>query len=295
MVARKDLEVTPPSTFQALRRSLQIILVALILTVLVASILTTRVQPTYGFSTSIHPGTGIQQTPDSVVAAFDAALNTHDVNAGLNLFADTGLVRDAARETYSTVAIPRLNPAFNNQPVPASTCGSYLQAVVCTYSGKDQIGAWLQQLALEHTQVQEIGNRQVTGDNVSWNLAISNDNYQKLGLPSLMEIGQATVQGGKIELLTLSFTTDSITKLIQASVKSTQPQATIETNGFLVGIAILGLVLPLGTIQESVRRDSELREALASTRNWSSFASSRCDSNILRRFSWNFAQHRGRS
>lgn len=180
----------------------------------------------------------VEQDPASVVAAFDSALNAHDVTAGLDLFADNGFVHDLAREVYSA------NLPYNMMGSTAAATCSLHEGAVCAYSGKDKIGDWLQQLALENIQVKETGTYQVSGDSVTWSLGVSIDGYRNVGIAPLPEIGQATVQGGKIQSLTLSLTSDSVSKLTAAFAKSGRGQVSILTGGFLTGIVALGLIFP---------------------------------------------------
>jgi hypothetical protein len=212
----------------------------ILLSALAASVLTTNLQSSYGSAARIYPTgqSGIRQTPESVVAAFDAALNAHDVNAALNLFAESGVVHDLARETYSSLKGEEIQGTLE------PTCRMFGDEPVCTYSGKDRIGEWLHQLALENVQVQESGVDKVSGDNVTWNLAISIDPYRSLGVAPLSDVGQALVQGRKIQSLTLSLSTESISKLSAAFYNASHGKFTVITNVFLLGIVFLGLALP---------------------------------------------------
>jgi len=221
----------------------------LILAVLAASIFAANIYAADG-STNENFHTRevkIQQSPESVAAAFDAALNAHDVNAALDLFADNGLVIDHPRETYSYAA----NSAIGGlgTPTPAATCGlSEASQVACNYSGKGMIGEWLRQLEVENVQVQELGNYQVTGNNVTWILDVSIDGYRSFGVAPLETTAEATVQGGKIQSLTLTLPPESTTRLLTAAVKSRQGQTSVSTSGFLLGIISIALVLPAGAI-----------------------------------------------
>jgi hypothetical protein len=186
----------------------------------------------------------VEQDPASVISAFDAALNAHDVTAGLDLFAADGFVHDVARETYSYSAYP-LGVAAN---VVAPACRMFGDQPVCSYNGKDKIGDWLQELVLENVQVQEIGAFQVSSDNVTWNLAVSVDGYRSVGIAPLTETGEATVQGGKIQSLTFSLTAESTNKLEAAFAKAGRSQVIILTGGFITGIVALGLIFPAAAL-----------------------------------------------
>ncbi len=184
----------------------------------------------------------IQQSPESVVTAFDAALNAHDVKAGLDLFADNGFVHDQSRETYSSLL------SYEYTGTLAPTCRLFADQPACAYTGKDRIGDWLRQLALDNIQVQEVGNYQVSGNNMTWNLAISIDDYRRLSIAPLMSIGEAMIQGGKIQSLTLSLTTESTARLSTAFAKSERGPVSIETKGFLLGVISLGLIFPAAAV-----------------------------------------------
>jgi hypothetical protein len=192
----------------------------------------------------VHAEVGMQQDPASVIAAFDAALNAHDVKGGLDLFVTDGFVSDLAREVYNNYLIES-GPGM----ITAPTCHSgYVAGGYCTYSGKDRIGEGLQQLANENIHVQDTGNYEVSGNNVTWTLAVSIELYRRLSISPLSSIGQATVQSGKIQSLILSLTTESIAKLASGLANSVKGTVSVQTTGFLTGIAIIGLVLPLGAI-----------------------------------------------
>lgn len=188
----------------------------------------------------------IQQRPESVVAAFDAALNAHDVNAGLDLFADNAFAHDQSRETYSSLIFSGLNLGSN--PEVAPTCRWLGNSPICLYDGPTRIRDWLRQLAVENIQIEELGNYQMSGNNVTWKLDVSIDGYRGLGVAPLETIGEATVQGGKIQSLTLVLTTESYSKLSAAVVKSRQGRTSVATSGFLLGIISLGLILPATAI-----------------------------------------------
>lgn len=130
----------------------------------------------------------------------------------------------------------------------ATTCRLFADQPACTYNGKDRIGDWLRQLAIENIQVQEVGNYQVSGNNVTWKLAISIDDYRTLNIAPLMSSEEAIIQSGKIQSLTLSLTTESTARLTAAFAKSERGQVSIQTNGFLLGIISLGLFLPAAAV-----------------------------------------------
>jgi len=248
--AKKDLRLkiaSTPRSYVFFGRGSKTVLF-LILAVLVASIFTVNIYAAQSSTNqNFHVSEGKIQSPESVVAAFDAALNAHDVNAALGLFADNGFVIDHPREEYSYAASALSGSGI--AVAPAATCGTYESSqVTCTYNGKGRIGDWLRQLVVENIQVQELGSYQVSGNNVTWRLDVSIDGYRSLGVAPLETIGEATVQGGKIQSLTLSLPPESTTRLLTAGVKSNQSQASVSTSGFLLGLISLALVLPAGAI-----------------------------------------------
>jgi hypothetical protein len=187
----------------------------------------------------------IQQSPESVVAGFDAALNAHDVKAGLDLFADTGFVHDDARDVYNNYLMQSGSGVIAAPTCHSGYLGGESGAARCTYSGKDKIGDWLRQLALENIQVEETSGYQVSGNNVTWNLDISIDLYRGLGIAPLASLGQATVQGGKIQFLALFLPTESIAKLASSLAHGVRGTVSVETSGFLIGIVSIGLIFPV--------------------------------------------------
>jgi len=224
--------------------------VILILAVLAASVFTANIYAARTSANENFHASVSQQSPESVVAAFDAALNAHDVKGALDLFTDDGFVHDSARETYSNSLglLPGSYGALAPGVAPMCFASASQTSAICVYSGKDKIGEWLQQLVVENIQAQEVGGFQTSGNNVTWNLAISDDNYRSLGVASLMEVGFAIVQGSKIQSLTLSLTPESSNELEAAFVKGERPEIAFGSGGLLVALAALGLILPLGSI-----------------------------------------------
>jgi hypothetical protein len=228
------------------RSRLEIFLVVAFLVALVAPMTVNALNQTTDRNLKVN-AIKVEQTPDSVAAAFDAGLNAHDVNAGLDLFADNAFVHDLARETYSYLLIGA-GPGMTAAPTCSGDAAHIERGVECSYNHKDQIREWLQQLAFEHIQVQEVGGFQVIRNNVTWNAAISIDPYRSLGIAPLAEVAQAVVQGGKIQSLTLSLTNESVDKLEAAVSKNTEKPRSGLTSGFLLGIVSIGLFLPAAAI-----------------------------------------------
>ncbi len=191
----------------------------------------------------VHAEVGLQQDPVSLIAAFDAALNAHDVDGALHLFTDKAIVRDGARETYTQLTSNSMNAAA------APTCRIFGDTPSCLYEGPAQIQEWLQQLMLqENIQVQAAGNYQTLAENVTWTLAVSIDAYRILHVAPLLETAKASIRDGKIQSLVLELTTESTTNLSAAVSKNKQETTNIFTGGFLAGILSLGLILPAAAV-----------------------------------------------
>jgi ketosteroid isomerase-like protein len=152
--------------------------------------------------------------PAAVFHAFNTAVNAHDVEAALALFADDAVVQ------------------FPNQPPPN------------TYRGTAEIRAWLQADAGQNISVQT-EQVQVEGDRVSCLGKVDIDSLRPLGI-TLTGPAEAVVQGGKITSFTFTLNDDTLARLqaIQAP-----PQALPATGGMghshnwllLAGLGLCGL------------------------------------------------------
>ena len=127
--------------------------------------------------------------PASVVQAYIRAVNSHNVDAVLAVYAD-----DAVHEV-----IP---------PPPGA------QSV---YIGKAQIRQFYQQTVVNHDHLEVVGTPQVVGDKVMYTKRIASDSFRRLGLATLDASIVAIVQGGKFLSYTAAFTPDSLAKL-QAAI-----------------------------------------------------------------------------
>lgn len=157
---------------------------------------------------------GYAQTTDpvAVLNAFNAAVNAHDVDAALALFAPDAIAQ------------------FPNQPPPN------------VYRGTQEIRTWLQADAAQHIQV-TASNVKVTGDRVTWDASIVIDDVRPLGI-SLDGSAEAVIQNGKIGSFTFTLSDETLAKLQAATA---QPQALPRTGGAPLSpwwlLAVIGIVV----------------------------------------------------
>jgi hypothetical protein len=123
--------------------------------------------------------------PLSVLRAFNTAMNTHDVEAALALFADEAV--------------------FN------APSGSF--------RGRGQIRGYLQSLVTRNYRSEEL-QTQVMGDRVTSRGSIFLDEFRTLGIAPLEALAEVVVEGGQIRTFTASFTPESL-----ATLQSTQARA----------------------------------------------------------------------
>ncbi len=180
-------------------------------------------------SIPIHGGPRIRQNPAAVVAAFEAAVNTHNVAAAVSLFTDDAVVLDPSNIAclYGAIGV-RCEPSGG----------------MTLYTSKAQIRGWLQLLADENVQVKEIGVAQSNGNNVTWTWEVSVDEYRRLNVAPLVGTGEATVQGNLTKYLKFALSADSELKLQAAFATVRQSPYSVAAGGFAVGIVALGLVFP---------------------------------------------------
>jgi hypothetical protein len=119
--------------------------------------------------------------PETVFNLFHAAVNAHDVDAALALFADDGVVQ------------------FPNQPPPN------------VFRGAAEIRAWLQGDADQHIQV-KTEQLKVAGDMLSWIAKVDTDDVRGLGI-TIEGPAEAVVQGGKIKSFTFTLSDATLAKL----------------------------------------------------------------------------------
>ncbi len=172
-----------------------------------------------------HPLVHLEQENSTVASALDAALNSHDSNAALALFSDSAVISD-----LSNIAC---------LPGPPPLCGGYN-----VYTSRTQIEGWLQQLVQENIAVKEIGSFNVKGDNVTWTLEVSVNEYRRLNVAPLTATAQALIHNGKIDSLTIMLTEESTTKLTLGYSSTERTPYAILALGISLGILSLGLVFP---------------------------------------------------
>lgn len=136
------------------------------------------------------------QDPMAVVTAFNAAVNAHDVDAALALFAPDAVVR------------------FPNQPPPNE------------YRGTQEIRTWLAADAAQHIQV-ATENVQVAGERVTWTGRVDIDDLRPLGI-TLVGTVEATVRDGTIASFSFTLSDETVAKL--AAIPA-QPAALPATGG----------------------------------------------------------------
>jgi quercetin dioxygenase-like cupin family protein len=137
--------------------------------------------------------------PASVVQAYIAAVNAHNVDAVLALYAD-----DAVHEAI---------------PAPPGAQSVYI--------GKAQIRQFYQQTVVNHDHLEVVGTPQVVGDKVMYTKRIASDSFRRLGLATLDASIVAIVQGGKFTSYTAAFTPDSLAKL-QAAIAAASEKAMLK-------------------------------------------------------------------
>jgi ketosteroid isomerase-like protein len=168
---------------------------------------------------SVGRGYAQESDPMAVFNALHAAVNAHDVDAALALFAPDAVVQ------------------FPNQPPPN------------VFRGTQEIRAWLQGDADQHIQV-TTSNVQVTGDRTTWDARVVGDDVRPLSI-SLDGSVEAVIQGGKITSFAFTLSQDTLTKIQAATA---QPQAMPRTGGAptslwwllaVIGLGVCGLGLAL--------------------------------------------------
>ena len=157
--------------------------------------------------------------PAVVVQALDAALNAHDLEAALALFADGAVVKDG-------------------DPAPGST-GNFV--------GKEQIRAWLAGVVNPALAFRVASSgHQVSGDVVTWVWQASVADFKPLGVDPEPGSSAALVQNGKIIFYSVASSAEWRAKLFAAT---SAPAALPKTGdprtnglGWLAALAGAGLV-----------------------------------------------------
>jgi LPXTG-motif cell wall-anchored protein len=150
--------------------------------------------------------------PEAVFNLFHTAVNAHDVDAALALFADDAVVQ------------------FPNQPPPN------------IHRGKAEIRAWLQGDADQHIQV-TTEQLNVAGDKLTWIAKVVTDDVRGIGIV-IEGPAEAVVQGGKITSFAFTLSDATLAKLQAAPAA---PPALPRT-GSLPDITAMLLVIALGIL-----------------------------------------------
>ena len=116
--------------------------------------------------------------PASVVHAYIRAVNAHNVDAVLALYAD-----DAVHEVM---------------PPPPGATGVYI--------GKAQIRQFYQQTVVNHDHLTVVGTLHVVGNKVIYTKRIASDSFRRFGLATVDAFIVAIVQGGIFTSYTAAFT-----------------------------------------------------------------------------------------
>lgn len=170
-------------------------------------------------------GSDVRQAPGSVIAAFDAALNTHDADSALALFADNAVVTD----TSNIACLPGPPPSCYGSP---------------SFETRVQIRGWLERLVQENVEVTEPSEYQVLGENVTWAFKVSVDEFRRLGVAPLLGTAEAIVEEDKISSLNLQLDAESTAKLLGAYAASERSSSSLMAGGMGLGVVVLGLIFP---------------------------------------------------
>jgi quercetin dioxygenase-like cupin family protein len=155
--------------------------------------------------------------PAAVVQAYIRAVNAHNVDAVLALYAN-----DAVHEVM---------------PPPPGATGVYI--------GKAQIRQFYQQTAANHDHLAVVGTLRVVGNKVIYTKRITSDSFRRLGIATPLDAFiVAVVRAGKFTSYTAVFTPASVAKL-QAAVAAASvtavkrfPLAEVPASGLPAGAAV---------------------------------------------------------
>jgi hypothetical protein len=106
-----------------------------------------------------------------------AALNAHDLESSLALFADDGLV---------------IQPRIGGGPD--------------VFVGRDEIRWWLQRMHAQHVRLMQSEPASVADGHVRWTDSVSLESYWQLGLDSVETSWDAVVEHGRFQSLTIVLT-----------------------------------------------------------------------------------------
>jgi hypothetical protein len=178
---------------------------------------------------NLKPLSHASQSSSSVASSFDADLNNHDSAAALELFADGAIVSD-----LSNIAC---------LPGPSPFCQSSNVFVT-----KTQIRGWLEQLVSINVQLNEIQTFHVSGNNVSWAVEVSVDEYRRLRVAPLEANVNAIVENGKFSSFSIELTAESTGKLSRAYATNRASPYSVMAGGLAFGVFFLGLIFPAAAI-----------------------------------------------
>ena len=147
--------------------------------------------------------------PQSVVKALETAVNAHDMEARLALFADDAVIQ--------------IRP----------------EAFGGTYTGKQQIRKWFEELDAGHFSI-AINIVGVQGDTVTTRSTIANDFFRQLGLAGVDGTEQYTVQNGKIAGFTFTYTDEALAKIQAAAAPQSMPRTGAASPSSLIWLVLLG-------------------------------------------------------
>jgi hypothetical protein len=165
------------------------------------------------------------QFSSSIASSFDVDLNNHDSAAALALFADGAIVSD-----LSNIAC---------LPGPPPFCqGSNV------FVTKTQIRGWLEQLVSINVQLNETQTFHMSGNNVSWAVDVSVDEYRRLGVAPLEANVNAVVENGKFSSFSIELTAESTGKLSSAYATNRASPYSVMAGGLAFGVFFLGLIFP---------------------------------------------------
>jgi len=174
---------------------------------------------------SLRRLTHVSQSPSVVANYFDLDLNDHNSSAALALFADGATVSDLS----NIACLPGPPPTCQGQPV---------------FDTKTQILGWLDQLVSINIYLNTTQTFQVSGNNVSWLVWVSVDEYRRLGVAPLEANVDATVINGKFSSLSIELTSGSVQKLSEAYAANRALPYSVMAGGVASGVIFLGLVFP---------------------------------------------------
>lgn len=176
-------------------------------------------------SVEFQPLNHISESPVSLASYFDTDLNDHNASAALALFEDGAIVSDLS----NIACLPGPPPTCQGQNV---------------FTGKTQIRGWLEQLVTINVQISETQAFHVSGNNVSWAVTVSVDEYRRLGVAPLDAYLNGTVENERFSSLSIELTAGSTERLSEAYAASRASPYSVMAGGVAFGVIFLGLVFP---------------------------------------------------